>query len=77
VLPRAGARFSLLRGSEFEQHAFATMAMRWQRVMSGNGGVCSQIRTRLAPDFPDKGRFTGNFRQKLPVPRICPWLLLN
>ena len=36
------------------------------------GGVRSQIRTGLDPQFPDKGGFTGNFRQKLPVPPIWP-----
>ena len=37
-----------------------------------DGGVRSQIRTGLHLEFPDKGRFTGNFRQKLPVLRIWP-----
>jgi hypothetical protein len=37
-----------------------------------DGGVHSQIRTGLHPQFPDNGRFTGNFCQKLPVLRISP-----
>ena len=37
-----------------------------------DGGVYSLIRTGLDLQFPDHGRFTGNFRQKLPVPPIWP-----
>ena len=36
------------------------------------GGACSLVRTGLDAEFPDKGRFTGNFRKKLPVSRIWP-----
>ena len=37
-----------------------------------DGGVRSQMRTGLHLEFPDNRRFTGNFRQKLPVLRIWP-----
>jgi hypothetical protein len=43
-----------------------------QHHLRGNGGVHSQIRTGLEAEFPDNGRFTGNFRQKLPVLWISP-----
>jgi hypothetical protein len=43
-----------------------------RKSLRDNGGVRSQIRTGLDLEFPDKGLFTGNFRQKLPVPSIVP-----
>jgi hypothetical protein len=45
--------------------------------MPANDGLLRFDRQVIASTIgtANKGRFTGNFRQKLPVLRICAWLL--